>query len=102
MNDLSPNVLAALLGLCVAIVAWLIRDRLRLQEKQQDVATKQFDQKHEALARQFDQFRMDLPQKYVLRDDFIRTIASLDTKMDRIAEAVGEIRENVARLSKEG
>lgn len=88
MSALPPEVLVAILGASVAIAAWLVRDKLRTQEEQQRM-----------LARQIDQFKMDLPRSYVLRDDFIRTIASLDTKMDRIVDVVGEIRENVARLS---
>lgn len=88
MSVLPSEVLAALLAAFVAIAAWLIRDKLRTQEEQQ-----------KTLVRQLDQFKMDLPRTYVLRDDFIRTIASLDTKMDRIVDVVGEIRENVARLS---
>lgn len=88
MSALPSEALVALLGVFVAIVAWLVKDRLRVQEEQQ-----------KTLVRQFDQLKMELPRQYVLRDDFIRTVASLDTKMDRIAEVVGEIRENVARLS---
>lgn len=39
-----------------------------------------------------------LPHTYVFRDDFLRAISNLDTKVDRVAADVARINENVAKL----
>lgn len=40
-----------------------------------------------------------LPMQYVLRDDFLRSISSLDTKMDRLTNEVTEINKNIGKIA---
>jgi len=40
-----------------------------------------------------------LPLQYVLRDDFLRSISALDTKIDRMSGEVSAISKNIAKLT---
>ena len=40
----------------------------------------------------------NLPLTYVLREDFLRVVANLDTKVDRVIIDISHINENVAKL----
>jgi hypothetical protein len=43
-------------------------------------------------------FMSSIPQTYVMRDDYIRTIAGFDTKMDNLTREVGSISKKMSRL----
>ena len=51
-----------------------------------EVAQKQTDAKVVALEVKLNEFIQQMPFQYTLRDEFLRTIASLDNKLDRILE----------------
>lgn len=50
------------------------------------------DEKIEAVKDDLQDFKASLPQRYVLRDDFIRTMTGFDAKLDRLAELIGSYR----------
>ncbi|SHJ59960.1 hypothetical protein [Desulfofundulus thermosubterraneus] len=82
--------------LCVAmgIIAYFLRDiRQSVKEKQQEQ-----DQKIDGIQKDLNVIRETLPQRYVLRDDFIRAIAGLDNKVDNIGKEVSEINKALNRL----
>ena len=75
-------VLTALVGLVMFFMRDFrgsIRDQFSGQEK-----------KIEAVKDDFSEFKARLPQQYVLRDDFIRTITAFDAKLDRMGENVSK------------
>lgn len=44
--------------------------------------------KIEALEEKFNDFKEEIPQKYVSKDDFIRAISSIDVKLDKIYDYI--------------
>lgn len=61
-----------------------IEKRIELNEKK----IEQADSKLEALEEKFSTFKEELPTKYVIRDDFIRAMSNVDTKLDKIYDIV--------------
>lgn len=49
--------------------------------------------------REIESLQSSLPLRYVLRDDFLRSISALDTKIDRMSTEVGSISKNIAKLT---
>lgn len=60
------------------------RDK-RLQDRIDEVE-KQAQQDTKALEGKLDSFIADMPFKYTMRDDFIRTVAGFDAKLDKILD----------------
>lgn len=95
-NLYFPALLIAvsLLGSAVLIIGFFVRYWMTSQEKKDEAQ----DQEIKSLRDDLTDFKASLPLDYVLRDDFIRAVASLDLKVDRIARDVGEISKGLARL----
>ena len=49
--------------------------------------------------REIEALRSGLPLQYVLRDDFLRSISALDTKIDRMSGEVSAISKNISKLT---
>ena len=49
--------------------------------------------------KEIETLRSGLPPQYVLRDDFLRSISALDTKIDRMSGEVSSISKNIAKLT---
>ena len=49
--------------------------------------------------KEIEALRSGLPLQYVLRDDFLRSISALDTKIDRMSGEVSAISKNIAKLT---
>ncbi len=49
--------------------------------------------------KEIETLRSALPLQYVLRDDFLRSISALDTKIDRMSGEVSSISKNIAKLT---
>lgn len=84
----------SLLGSAVLIIGFFVRYWMTNQEKKDEAQDKEIKDLRGDLA----DFKASLPLEYALRDDFIRAVASLDLKVDRIARDVGEISKGLARL----
>lgn len=101
MNDLPLeaykvlfSVLAAIMSVAGAIIAYLLKDiRSDLKDHQ-----KEQDQKIECIKNDVADFKAMLPRQYVLRDDFIRTTATLEAKLDKMVNDTSEIKEAIAKL----
>lgn len=61
-----------------------------LKNLHRDIKTKfvETDKRIERLEREFMEHRAALPREFVLRDDFIRTIAGFDLKLDRMDKKI--------------
>lgn len=96
-SDLYKPAVAILFGLlcgAAGIIAYFLRDiRQAVKEKH-----KEQDNKIEKLQGEFADMKASLPRHYVLRDDFIRAIAALDSKVDNIGKEIGEINKLLNRL----
>lgn len=90
----ATTLLYTLLCAAFAVIAYFLKDiRQSVKEKQREQ-----DEKIDELSKDMSRLKETLPQKYVLRDDFIRAIAGLDNKVDNIAKEVGEINKSLSRL----
>lgn len=95
--DLYKPVAVLLFGLlcgALGIIGYFLRDiREAVKEKQQeqDALIKEVEKEMASL-------KETLPQKYVLRDDFVRAVAAMDNKVDNIFREVSEISKSLNRL----
>jgi len=84
----------SVLGLCSGLVAFYLKDvRRALREEQQTL-----DEDLSRLGRELARLEAGLPEKYVLRDDFVRTVVGFDHRLDRLAREVAEVNKNISRL----
>ena len=88
--------------LLVSIIAWLLKRGLssyddKLEKLETSITSeastraagdKATAAKHEKLEQDFRHFLADLPKQYVQREDWIRTWASVDVKMDNIMKSI--------------
>lgn len=82
------------LSIAAGVIAFFLKDlrfQMREKEKAQDTA---IDRLEGDLA----DFKASLPRNYVLRDDFIRTMATFDHKIDGMARDISEVNKNVSKL----
>ncbi|MEW6423162.1 MAG: hypothetical protein AB1523_00200 [Bacillota bacterium] len=87
-------IVTSLLGTATLIIGYFLKD-WKAAQKEKDAAQ---DQAIEGVRKDIADFKAALPHHYVLRDDFIRAVAGLDLKMDRMAREVSEINKSLARL----
>lgn len=53
---------------------------------------------NEKTKKELQELKNSLPREFVYRDDFLRVVANLDTKVDRLTVDISHINENVAKL----
>ncbi|WP_027364010.1 hypothetical protein [Desulfotruncus alcoholivorax] len=94
----AVTILFGLLCGSAGIIAYFLRDiRQAVKEKH-----KEQDEKINKLQEDFAEMKAQLPRHYVLRDDFIRAIAALDSKVDNISKEIGEINKTLNRMTLTG
>lgn len=87
-------VLLMILSMVIGAIGYLIKDiRQQLKERQD-----RQDRDIEKIRDDLSHFKLSLPHTYVMRDDFLRAIASLDMKVDTMARDLGELNKNVTKL----
>jgi len=91
--SLASGILIGLMG----IILHLLYDIKATNEKR----ISENDKKIIAVSTDMEKLREMLPMRYVLRDDFLRSIGNLDTKVDRVAIEVSEINKNLAKIAGE-
>jgi len=90
--------IGAVLGLCSGLIAFYLKEvRRALRE---DVGEVEEEQSH--LRRDLSRLEAGLPEKYVLRDDYIRAQCSIDERLQSIARDVSSLNKNVAALAGRG
>lgn len=83
--DLYPLVIVLLLSVASSLagaVIWFLVD-MRNSIRERFV---QIEQRINHVEGDLQQFKGSIPQVYVMRDDFIRALASLDRKIDKVIE----------------
>ena len=84
----------AALGLCSGLVAFYLKDvRRALREEQLTLAAELT-----RATRELAKLEAGLPEKYVLRDDFVRTVVGFDHRLDGLTREVAEVNKNISRL----
>lgn len=96
-SEYAPIILIIVLpvvGVLMGMVGFLLKDiRSSLKESEKDQK-----QELETLKRELGNFKTQVAHQYVHKDDYIRTTASFDKKMDDVFEAVNELNKNVSVL----
>ncbi|MCL6612615.1 MAG: hypothetical protein K6T66_13860 [Peptococcaceae bacterium] len=101
MEQLPPSLLVAALTItisflsaAVGIIGYFLRDIKSSQKEKDSTQDKAIQDVKDDLA----DFKAMIPVKYVQRDDFIRVVAGLDAKIDKMYSEVGEINKNLNKL----
>lgn len=82
-------------GVVTGIIGYFLKDiRSSVKEKQENQ-----DKKIDAVAKELNEFKAEMPKEYVLRDDFIREVSGLHLKIDRIGRDISNIGKAVAKLA---
>jgi uncharacterized membrane-anchored protein YhcB (DUF1043 family) len=68
----------------VGTIGFFLKDMNTKTQKRLDANEEQTKD----LEQRFNDFRADLPTKYVIRDDFIRAMSNVDTKLDKIYDII--------------
>lgn len=56
------------------------------------------ENKLDILQKDIETMRSTMPVQYVLRDDFLRSVSNLDTKVDRMTADIAEINKNIGKI----
>ncbi len=92
--QLGLMVVGAALGVCTGIVAFYLKDVRRALREEQQVLSEEMSRMRRDMAR----LEAALPEKYVLRDDFVRTVVGFDHRLDGLTREVAEVNKNISRL----
>lgn len=88
------SVLLIVLSAALGIVGYLLKDiRAGMKDSEREQ-----NERIELLKREVADFKANMPKEYVLRDDFVRAIAGLDRKMDRMAREVSTMNSSLNKL----
>jgi hypothetical protein len=91
MYKIGYTVLVALLSAALGIIAYFLKD-IRQNIKEKNVEQ---DEAIECLRDEFSNFKAMLPREYVLRDDYLRTTANLENKMDNLVKIISDLNKNI-------
>jgi hypothetical protein len=86
--------IGAVLGLCSGLVAFYLKDVRRALREEQSALSEELSRLRRDAAR----LEAGLPEKYVLRDDFVRTVVGFDHRLDGLTREVAEVNKNISRL----
>lgn len=95
LYPLALMILMTVLSTAIGIIAFFIKDiRNTLSEDQ-----RRQDEAIDSVRQDLNELKSELPREYVMRDDFIRAMASLDHKIDRMAREIKEISRVLNRIA---
>lgn len=84
----------ALFTTALGIIGYLLKDiRTTLKKELED-----HDEDIDAIKEDLAKFKASLPRNFVMRDDFLRAISTLDHKMDSLSNNVNEISKSLSEL----
>lgn len=77
------------LGLIVSLCFFILREQRRqIAERREEI---------KELEARFDAMCTTLPRDYVLKDDYVRIMTTIDRKLDRVFEKLGEVAQDMQR-----
>ena len=85
-----------LTGLAIGVLAYFIKDLKKTIDKrieQNAAAIRRTDQRVDNLEEKFAEYRERVASKFVQKEEFIRAIATMDTKLDKIYDRVADRKE---------
>lgn len=94
MEGIGTQILLMVLSATLAALGYLVQDTRKALKKELE----RHDDAINGLAKELFDFKASLPRQYVLREDHIRTTATLEAKVDRVASDITEIKEAIAKL----
>ncbi|GAB6173292.1 hypothetical protein JCM15765_27700 [Paradesulfitobacterium aromaticivorans] len=87
------TVLIAIVSAALGIIGYFLKDIRSSVRGEIDENKREIEKVQEELA----DFKATLPHTYVMSDDFIRAVASLDHKVDGIGKEITEINKNIGK-----
>ncbi len=90
----APELTMMILNLILTVLVGLLMFFLKGFQRSIRDRFKEDQERIEKIETELHAFKEKMPEKYVLRDDWLRTMAAFDAKLDRIQEAVNELRAN--------
>jgi hypothetical protein len=96
VTQLLILVVGTLIGLAAGAVGFYLKDLRKTLREEQKTQSEDI----EALRREATRLEVGLPEKFVLRDDFIRHVAKVDSSLQNIAQELALVSKNVAAWAK--
>jgi hypothetical protein len=94
LYKIALGVLVGILSSAIGVIGYFIKDT----RAKMDMTIKENEKKVETVKDEFATFKAVLPKEFVMRDDFIRSQAALDNKIDIIGRDILDIKENIGKL----
>jgi uncharacterized protein Yka (UPF0111/DUF47 family) len=92
--EVMVTVSIAILSALLAIIGYLLADiKKTLKEDIND-----HENEIEGIKKEFSEFKAGLPRQYVMRDDFLRSINTLDHKIDKVTDTIGEMNKTLSKM----
>ncbi len=98
-------ILVTTLGIIVSIllagIGWILYGiwiNLKTFQTAQDQRFKNAEQNISEIRNNFSDFKLFVPQNYVMRDDYIRTIATFDHKLDSLTKTISGMAQDLNRI----
>lgn len=82
-----PSVLLFIGSVILGIIAYFLKQTYNELVKRQD----RQEEAHTKLRAEFEQFKEQLPYRYVLREDWIRATMNLETKIDKLHDLLRDL-----------
>ncbi len=99
---MTTDIIAVIAGLVAAwsgLLIWIIKWLIDRAAKHSDHVIKTMREDLKRLDGDFRNLLADLPEKYVLRDDWVRMVTRFDSKLDALSERIGnDLRDILTRL----
>lgn len=100
-NDIALTVLAIVVGL----IGWFMKEMKKghdNKQAEQDVQIKEVKDlaktETDKLRKELTDLALSLPDRYVMREDFLRITTGIEMKVDSMMRDVGKLNENVSKL----
>jgi septal ring factor EnvC (AmiA/AmiB activator) len=94
LTQLGLMAVGAAFGVCSGLVAFYLKDLRRAVREEQASLAEELSR----LRREAARLEAALPEKYVLRDDFVRTVVGFEHRLDALRCEVAEVGKNISRL----
>jgi len=96
-HEIAPwfaSVLMIVLSMALGVAGYLLKDiRASIKEK-----SREQDEEIDGIKKDLADFKAQMPREYVLRDDFVRAVAGLDRKIDRVTREISGISRSLNQL----
>ena len=91
-------IFTSVVSMVSTVLVGIILNLLYEMRRSNNEHLKQQAEKIDKVQQDVENLRANLPIQYVLRDDFLRSVSNLDTKVDRVASDISEMNKNIGKI----